>query len=186
LPSPIGHSFGAYAPIVLLQPDLLQNRERHSIALGMAFFFGSLPDADFIVAHFTRIPYLQHHYFSHSIAFSLLIALAIYGTAVILRTANKFQVTLMLWLAYLSHLIMDYFTEDGSYPYGIPLLWPLTSRHFVAPVQIFLSIHRGEWQDIASLHNLAAIAIEIAVMLPLALVARYVAGKRNVISPRKV
>ncbi len=78
------------------------------------------------------------------------------------RNAGKFA--LLIGAAYSSHLLLDYFADDGSKPYGIPLLWPFTNQHFIAPFNLFYSIHRGEFSDIFSMHNFVGVLIEIAVI----------------------
>jgi LexA-binding, inner membrane-associated putative hydrolase len=171
MPSPIGHTLGAYATLLALDPSLARNRRTNSLALGTAFVFGSLADADFIVAYFTSNPVLRHHYFSHSVPFAILIGVLSFITLKALHYKKAGWYTLLLTAAYGSHLLLDYFAYDGGYPYGIPLFWPLTNRHFLAPIWIFQYINRGEWGDLFGWHNFHAVLIEIAVTGPLALLA---------------
>ena len=147
----------------------MASREKNSRALGLGFVFGSLADADFIVAHYTSHPALHHHYFSHSISFALALTAFLWAGLKLLRFASANRWSLILGVAYGTHLLLDYFTEDGSFPYGIPLLWPFTNKHFVAPLSIFYSIHRGDWDAIFSPSNLKAISMELAVMIPVTL-----------------
>ena len=164
--------------MVCLDPSLTSNREKNSLALGSAFVFGSLADADFIVAHFTTATYFHHHYFSHSIPFAIAFTALCWVVLKLLgrRPAAKWAV--LFGAAYSTHLILDYFTEDGSFPFGIPLLWPLTDQHFVAPATIFYSIHRGTWQAIFSPENLQALLMELVVMVPVTLMAVLIARRR--------
>lgn len=178
MPSPIAHTLAAYTTLVSLEPSLVSNREKNSLALGSAFVFGSLADADFIVAHFTTATYLHHHYFSHSIPFVLAFTAFCWIALKLLRRPSPAKWAGLFGAAYASHLLLDYLTEDGSFPYGIPLLWPMTSQHFVAPVTIFYSIHRGTWQAIFSPENLQALLMELAVMIPITLLAVFIARRR--------
>lgn len=178
MPSPVAHTLAAYAIMVSLDPSLTSTRQKNSLALGAAFVFGSLADADFVVAHFTTQPFLRHHYFSHSIPFMLLFTVACWLALKLAGRGSPAKWAGLFGAAYSSHLLLDYMTEDGSFPYGIPLLWPLTHRHFVAPINIFYSIHRGTWQAIFSPENLHALLVEVVVMLPVALLAVAIARRR--------
>ena len=179
--TPIGHTLGAYAAIVALKPEIVRDSNRNRIALGLAFILGNLADADFLVAHFTNVQFLHHHYFSHSIPFAVLLTVLCFLVLKPLRHPRSMRASLVLGAAYASHLLIDFFTDDGSPPFGIPLLWPFTHHHFLSPVLLFASIHRGSWNNLISLHNLKAMFLEIAVLAPLGLLAVSMALKR----PRK-
>jgi membrane-bound metal-dependent hydrolase YbcI (DUF457 family) len=178
MPSPVGHTLGAFSALLALEPDIVTSRYKTNIALGAAFVFGSLADADFVVAHFTNIPYLRHHYFSHSIPFAICFTLLCWIILNCFRLRNAGKIAGLVGAAYSSHLVLDYFADDGSKPYGIPLLWPFTDRHFIAPINLFYSIHRGEFSDIFSMHNLFGILIEFAVMAPITALLFWWARKR--------
>ncbi len=178
MPSPVGHTLGAFAAMLAIDPSIIATRHKISIALGASFVVGSLADADFFVAQFTTAPYLRHHYFSHSIPFAIVFALMCWVVLKAIHFRNATLNATLLGAAYGSHLVLDYFAEDGSKPYGIPLLWPFSNRHFIAPFDIFLSIHRGEFSDLFSLHNALAILIEIVVLTLIAFLMFLLANSR--------
>lgn len=165
--------------MITLDPTLVTSRERNSLALGAAFVLGSLADTDFVVAYVTQETYLHHHYFSHSIPFALAFTALCWIFLTVIRRRDPGHWAAMAGVAYATHLLLDYLTEDGSYPYGIPLLWPFTTTHFMAPMTIFYSIHRGTWESIFSPENLKAIAAEIVVMVPVFLLAVVIARRRT-------
>lgn len=170
---PIAHTLAAYSALIITKPEMLQDRKLSYAAWGIAFAFGNMPDADFAVAHFTRTYFLQHHYFSHSIPFALLVTIACIAVLKALRQRHPLRNGFILGLLYSTHLIIDYLTEDGSSPFGIPLLWPFTDHHFYSPFIVFYSIHRGRWSQVFSWHNVVGLAIEIAVLLPVVGLARF-------------
>ena len=176
--SPIAHTLGAYAVLVTLEPKLVSTRRLNSIALGTAFVFGNLADADFVVEQFTSNPFWRHHYFTHSIPFAILLGVVCYLILKIANRKNAGRDAGLVCAAYSSHLLIDFFTDDGSKPYGIPLLLPFSHQHFMAPFPIFYSIHRGELTDLFSAHNLIGVMIEVAVMGPIAYLAVFVARVR--------
>src|SRR5262245_10587099 len=102
--SPIAHTLGAYAVLVTLEPKLVSTRRLNGIALGTAFVFGNLADADFVVEQFTSNPFWRHHYFTHSIPFALLIGLAAYLLLRLVSRENAFRDAVLVFAAYSSHL----------------------------------------------------------------------------------
>ena len=181
--SPVAHTLGAYAALISIEPKLIADPHRNRIAWGTAFVFGNLADADFVVAYFSSQPFLRHHFFSHSIPFALCLTLLALLILKIARRKDALKMALLLGAAYGTHLLLDYFTEDGSAPYGIPLLWPVTDHHFLAPVILFYATHRGGWDALLSVHNTVGILIETAIFLPLLLLAARYARKRSAVQP---
>ena len=178
MPSPVGHTIGAFAAMLAVDPSIISTGRRLTLAMGTAFVVGTLADADFVVAYYSTTPYLRHHYFSHSIPFAIIFTLLCWVILKSIQFRNATRAAGVLGAAYTSHLLLDYFAEDGSRPYGIPLLWPFSDRHFIAPFDVFLSIHRGEFSDLFSMHNVFAILIEIGVLAPIALLLFLVANTR--------
>src|SRR5206468_12289176 len=118
-----------------------------------------------------------------SVGSALLISLL----AALVLQINKVSVKkgfLVCFFAYLSHLVLDLFGPDERPPYGIPLLWPISSKYFISPVSIFLGVHHAgtsststlEWiRAIFHPYNLGAIAAEILLATLLVLLARKLA-----------
>lgn len=171
MPTPIAHGLAGYAVLVLAEPRLAKDLRGNLKALGAGIFFGTLADADFLVAYYSSNPVLQHHYFSHSIAFALLVGAVSYLALKSLSRSQALRTALVLTAAYGTHLLLDYFTHDGSRPIGIPLFWPITHRHLIAPVEIFASIHRGGMEVLFGAHNFGALLREALILAPLALAA---------------
>jgi hypothetical protein len=96
----------------------------------------------------------------------------------------------LLFLAYASHLALDFFAPDGRPPYGQPLLWPISGEHYAAPagLQILWGVRHakatsagaGEWlSGILQLQNVGAIGIEVLLTLPMISIARCAAFWRS-------
>lgn len=72
--------------------------------------------------------------------------------------------------AYASHVLLDWLGRDGTPPIGIMALWPVTRDHYEAGVHVFMGISRRHWQGWSFVrHNLAAIARELLILVPLLL-----------------
>lgn len=82
---------------------------------------------------------------------------------------------------YASHLLLDFFCEDGRPPYGIPLFWPFSSKSFISPYPIFKGIKHGNPGDslatsfgqFISWENVWALGREALILLPILLFVWY-------------
>ncbi len=135
----------------------------------------NLPDLDFLPGLLVGRPALYHQGVTHSMGFALLVSL---GTAALYRLCGRpFSAVFHLgFLSYLSHLLLDALSPDGRLPYGIPLLWPLSTAYFSGPVALLLGVHHAGssstsvWDWVRSIlhpYNLAALALEALWIAPL-------------------
>ncbi len=102
-----------------------------------------------------------HHYFTHSLGFTLLFA----GAAYSLSRERAFN-TWVLGASYLSHVLLDLLSKDTAAPYGLQLFWPLSDEFYISPVLLFEDIWRGTLAKLLGLHNWLAVAREILVVGP--------------------
>jgi len=130
------------------------------------------PDLDFIPGILQGQPNLYHQGISHSIGAALVVSLA---AAFFIGKGNLWKHWGLLLAAYVSHLVIDFFGPDLRPPYGLPLFWPITEKHFISPLSIFFGMHHAasthasmlDWtKGVFSLHNFRAIVVEIAVIVP--------------------
>ena len=179
MPTPVAHSL-AGSTIALLSSGRRP--------LDWKFFAASLVAASFADIDF-GISFLigenVHHYFTHSIGFTLLFA----GTAYLLsrafaRERPAFD-ALVLGTSYLSHLLLDMLSKDTAAPYGLQLFWPLSGEFYISPVLVFDDIWRGTLAKLFGLHNWLAVAREVFVVGPLtALAFWWWKGRRGALSGR--
>lgn len=151
-----------------------------------AAFAAGAPDLDFIPGLWAGAANRFHQMGSHS-----LFAAVAFGVlaGALLRVPNGRPRDVGLWatMLYASHLLLDWLTLDTRAPYGIPLLWPFSDRHFIAPFSVFLNIRHGTenggaanfFAELLSLHNLGAVALEVLLLTPLLILAAR-RGKRRV------
>ena len=166
--TPFAHALAGYTFIALAEPQMASDIRGNLKTFGAGFIFGTLADADFLVAYHTHNPVLQHHYFTHSVPFVIALGAFLYLVLKLFMKTGVLRMALALTGAYGTHLMLDYFTHDGSAPIGIPLAWPFSHKHFVAPVEFFLSIHRGSMQALFGLHNFVALFREALILTPIA------------------
>lgn len=179
--TPIGHGLAGY----LVYRSLLgSNKKDSSMLLLLCACLAISPDLDFLPGIFYGQPALYHQGVSHSLGFAVTVGLI--STVAYKKYAKDAGSLLGKWslfsLAYASHLLLDLFGPDKSPPYGIPLFWPLTDDSYLSPVQILWGVHHAkstststtEWvNSILNLHNVGAIGIELAVVLPWILIVIY-------------
>lgn len=187
MPSPIGHSFGGIAAWVFFRRRFRAGTLTLFALLWMA---SVLPDIDYypLLWGDLRLANLNHQYFTHSLFFAVVssIGLSIIGKWLI-KGQQARVLFIPIFLAALTHIVFDYFTYDGRYPIGIPILWPLEMR-FNAPVSLFGGLAKGSLSGVFSLHNLFVIAREIAVGMIILLLTflsrRYLFPHRHQEQPR--
>ncbi len=175
--TPIGH---AVAGLVISGVSKPQTRKER-IALALVCTFAALaPDLDVIPGLLLGTPARFHGGISHSLGFAVALSLAI---AVAYRLVGKpsKEIFLLAVTAYISHLALDMLGPDGRPPYGIPFFWPLSGQTFISPVSILLGARHAasassgiqEWAgNLLSLRNVAAIALEMILLLPIVIAVK--------------
>jgi inner membrane protein len=174
MPSPVGHEIAG-----LLIFDLLRNLAdvgRRVKTLSLCLLVAILPDFDFIPGIIEGEPNKYHHGSSHSIFIGLTITLIL---TLMFYFRDKFWIYMTLFFSiYLSHLVLDLFSLDQSYPYGLKLLWPFSTEYFISPQSVFADIRRvnSNTEFVPSLifnsHNLMAVLREVVILTPPVIVTR--------------
>jgi membrane-bound metal-dependent hydrolase YbcI (DUF457 family) len=144
------------------------------------------PDFDFIPGIFAGQPALYHRGPSHSVLAAVLAGLV--GAALFRKAGESFfPVSVTLFLAYLSHLVLDVLGPDGGYPYGMQLFWPFSASYYLSPVQLLPGVQHAAttnmglvaWlRTMLSWHNVYAVAFELAVFCPALLVIYFLRARR--------
>ncbi len=82
-------------------------------------------------------------------------------------------------LAWGSHVLLDWLSNDTRPPLGIMALWPLTREYYKASIEIFLPVSRRYWESRFWIYNLRALIVELAVMGPIAALVVWAARRRR-------
>ena len=77
---------------------------------------------------------------------------------------------------FVSHIVLDLITLDNGFPYGMPLMWPISNAHFSAPFYIIPNVLHGG--SALSSHNFNVALRELVVFSPAGVVLR--TGKSRV------
>ncbi len=151
MPSPVGHALGGIAAAWPVVPERTRRAALVVAAVAIA------PDLDLLVG--------THRGASHSLG-----AAAIAGALMcVVARRDRLRWGSAAALAWLSHLLLDWLSNDTRPPIGIMALWPFTDAYYKASVEIFPAVSRRYWESRFWVYNLHALAVEVIVLGPLAL-----------------
>lgn len=154
MPSPVAHALAGAALYAALAPGTGPRRDWRPWAL--AAFAGMAADLDFLPGLLVGQPSRYHHWATHSLAAAVVFALLVAPLAA-RAVGSTGRCAALLLAAYGSHLVLDWLTVDSTVPRGIPILWPVSTAVFQAPVPLFTDIHHGaSWEKFVNWHNAAA------------------------------
>jgi LexA-binding, inner membrane-associated putative hydrolase len=150
MPSPVGHGLGGIAAAWPLVPERTRRAALIVAATAIA------PDLDLLVG--------THRAASHSVG-----AAAIAGLVMaIVARRDRLRWGGAVALAWLSHVLLDWLSNDTRPPIGIMALWPFTHDYYKAAVEIFPPVSRRYWESRFWLYNLRALVVEVCVLGPIA------------------
>jgi len=167
MPTPVGHSLVGYALYLSLIRDKLKKGWKTIL---LVIFVSNLADIDYLPGLIVGYPNRYHHGLTHSLGFTLVI-----GALVALfyfcghKQIRFFRLFLIFSIVYFSHIVLDFFAIDTSFPYGEPLFWPVTKEYFISPVSLFLDVRKASTTDmfvrsLCSKHNLLAVITECIIL----------------------
>ena len=171
--TPIGHSL---AGLTLFYATGSKPAREDSRRLGWFILLANLPDFDFIPGILLGDPGRYHHGISHSIGMALIVFLVAWWWASAKLRPNRIAIAFTAFVVFSSHLLLDWLTWDppGANGQGIPLLWPWSDEYYLSPITLFPRVERHNLLSHETLaNNLTGLAIELAVFVPLVLLARF-------------
>jgi hypothetical protein len=162
MPSPIGHALGGIALSWGAAPRRNWNAALVLTAIALA------PDLDLLVG--------DHRGISHSIGAAViagLVAAAVWSSAFAASRLRRdtLRVALCATLAWTSHIILDWLSNDTRPPIGVMALWPMTRDYYKASIEIFPAVSRQCCGTRFWLYNSRAVVVEGLILTPLMLLA---------------
>ena len=151
---------GSPSPTGVGQPGWRRLADAASLRRALALAgLGLVADFDLLVGF--------HSAYTHSIGAAGLVFVA----ALLLLGRGRWIVAAGAAAAYFSHPLLDWLGEDTSVPLGVMLWWPFSTNYYHSGLDVFRSIQRRYWLPGFWSHNLASVALELALLLPLAAAA---------------
>lgn len=134
------------------------------------------PDLDLLLRFVDGRPH--HQGMVHSVGFAAMAGLITYGVGLAARSKRALQTAIAVFLAYGSHVFLDYFSSDTHPPIGLRALWPFHDGFFKFPYPVFLDIGRDvDWTTI--LNNARAGLWEVVLLAPVTWLAWRLATRRE-------
>ena len=177
MPTPIAHSFiGVLTYLICLKKDIEQaaTKKWRNIFISLLFclLYANILDMDFLPGIIIGDLNKYHHGFTHSLGFCLFLSFLTAGIAKIFFSKSFIKICLLSCILLIGHLLMDYFTGDTSYPYGVMFFWPFSNEYLISPISLFPAFpKRGGIMDLFNPVNIKAYTYEIVVLLPVLVVA---------------
>ena len=151
MPSPVGHGLGGIAAGWHLVPA--RNRRAALILASVAI----APDLDLLVG--------AHREASHSLGMALVAGVI----AALVARQHRARWGAAVAVAWASHVLLDWLSNDTRPPIGVMALWPFTDRYFKAAIEVFPPVSRRYWETRFWTYNLHALIVELIVLGPIAL-----------------
>ncbi len=148
MPSPIGHALGA----IVAGWGVVPRRDIAGAAILSAVAIA--PDLDLLVH--------SHRGESHSIG------AAVIAGAVALVVTRRSRWGAAVALAWTSHILLDWLSNDTRPPLGVMALWPFTRDYYKASIEIFPPVSRRYWESRFWIYNFRALIAELLILGPLA------------------
>ena len=125
----------------------------------------NLADLDLLPGILLGDDSMFHRTFSHSLAAAALVTGAVLLVCYRITPDRAPRITLMVGLALLSQLLIDWLSYDQSVPQGIALFWPFDPEYYMSENYIFLNVRRDNLNTMAVIiHNFKAVGWEIAIL----------------------
>jgi membrane-bound metal-dependent hydrolase YbcI (DUF457 family) len=179
MPSPVGHALGGLIvgllasyrksggpsdpPISRFQ--ISSSSTTRGTELVMCALAACLPDLDFLWG--------RHNMETHSVGFAVLIGVAV------LAWSRSARLGVACALAVMSHVLFDWLGSDDRPPLGVMAFWPLSREFYFADAFVFEAISRRYWLPNFVMHNLLAVARELAILAPVAAALWWTRGRRR-------
>ena len=179
--TPIGHSLAGIA--------VFFHKKRFNINIRlilMTLILANLADLDFIFGWVSGDPNQYHHQWTHSLFFMFSIAIIVCAGRWLLSRPHYFKSGIYVGAVLGSHVLLDFFTKDRSFPYGMQLFWPVSNEFFISPLTVFDDVNKASSNTdfIPSLfcrHNLMTVLLEVLILSPVLISILFLQYRRRMV-----
>ncbi|MFT4901027.1 MAG: membrane-bound metal-dependent hydrolase YbcI (DUF457 family) [Lentimonas sp.] len=182
--SPIGHTLAGLTTYYALRNCFPQSKAasgKMQYACFAILIMANLPDTDLTFSWLYSGSLVKYHQvYTHNIFFLLAASLI---AAKFWPLAQKFWQSALIFAATLgSHLLLDSMVGrelwTGS-ARGIPLLWPISSAAYAAPITMMPMLYFGKPELILTVTNANTLIYEALVLTPLLIIAIWTSKLKN-------
>ena len=167
--SPVGHGLAAIAAGWMVARPSSSRKDLLLQSVTLAAI-GVMPDLDLLIN--------RHSAETHSIGIAAVVA-SVAALARLPLAQTRVRIWLAVFLSWMTHPLLDFFTEDSSVPVGIMMWWPFSSAHYHSGLAVFDSIYRRWWLPGFLEHNLIAAVKEFVILGPIAAIVWRTRGPKG-------
>lgn len=133
----------------------------------------ALADIDFVLP-------IRHRALSHSVGVAAFAGVIAFVWLKFFDARNAARWSMVIAVAYGTHVLFDWLGADTSAPRGLMALWPLSSAYYISDLDVFHSVDRRYWLEGFWRRNVIAVLREIAILAPLAALAWWWRKSRDI------
>lgn len=159
--TPLGH----YLVGLSITQGLARDSAERKRGLWLAVF-ACLPDLDFIPGFLVGRPGQFHHGVTHSFAAAAIFSIFTWLFFRWRARGISLNLSILVFLLYTSHVVLDFVTLDDSVPYGVPLFWPWSHDSYLSSWLLLPNVHHTR-APLFGPHNLVLMVREGVIFLPL-------------------
>jgi inner membrane protein len=157
MPSSIGHALGALiAGGAVATPPVSARQAVMRVIILSAL--GAAPDLDLLFG--------RHRAETHSLGAAVIVG----AVAALMHwplASTRIRIFFTAAAAWSSHMLLDVIGQDHSFPYGVELLWPVSTSYFTTGWEFFLPISRSWYTRRHIPETLTTIRKELTFLLPI-------------------
>ena len=161
LATPVGHLLLAAA----ITQSLARNDKERKLGL-LISPVALLPDFDIVLGLLSGYIWEYHRGISHSLAMAVIFGVVSLIGLKLWRVRSPVYLSMLISLAYASHVVLDYLVFDNARVPGVQIIWPLSSELYQSPLTLLPSLF-----DVGNarfgFNSVVAVLREILLLAPL-------------------
>lgn len=159
--TPVGHLLLAAA----ITQSLARNDKERKLGL-LISPVALLPDFDIVLGLLSGYIWEYHRGISHSLAMAVIFGVVSLIGLKLWRVRSPVYLSMLISLAYASHVVLDYLVFDNARVPGVQIIWPLSSELYQSPLTLLPSLF-----DVGNarfgFNSVVAVLREILLLAPL-------------------
>jgi membrane-bound metal-dependent hydrolase YbcI (DUF457 family) len=165
--SPYGHALVGLGLLNLCYPRWIASGMKAVLLYGLVILGACSPDLDFLPGLLLGNPSRFHHGLFHSLGMAVGLYLSAGVLAALFGKEPTFsKPTGFIFSLIFSHLLLDFFTEDFTPPFGFPLFWPLSQTYYISPWSILPYVERNFSNPAIWRQTIRVFTVESLLFLP--------------------
>ena len=94
----------------------------------------------------------------------MLAGILVYAWLKLFDARDALRWSVVMAVAYGTHVLLDWLGADSSAPRGLMALWPFSSAYYISDLDVFDSVDRRYWLEGFWRRNVVAVTREVAIL----------------------